>query len=188
MASQPRKVFRPEELAAVPVGEVAQIAARFTSEGATPAEAVRRAYELLEIALEARVALQTGKTYAEGIAHFEYLDHAYRTLDLPEDISPRDEQGKRLPVPFDQVMANLMPRLRTADRMPLFRRWLEFSKKLSPIEAGEHIARYREGGIPPMLYMTARTSFDRWRKADIAHNRALIGATGGVAKAKKRKR
>ena len=120
-----------KELAAVPIQEVAKIAATLMRDGKTaPGEATTRkrvdeenplvaatadAFELLEIAYYGNLGLVDKDSYEAGLNEFvegKWIDEEFLEgiASLPKWEWKYDEHGKKLPVPFDKGIAVLIPR------------------------------------------------------------------------------
>lgn len=178
----------PTDLAAVPIETVASIAATLTRQDTSPGDAVRQAFELLEIAAAGRLFLKLKSSYRAGVAYHAQINAGKTQFEssLSEDVSKRDKNGAKLrnkkgallPVPFDEAMVSLMPRLKDVDRMPRFREWIADSEDISSLKAGGRIGNLQKKGIPPMMYQAARLTFPGWMKASTSQKRSLAGKAG----------
>lgn len=179
-----------QELAATPIEAVASIAATLTRQGIEPADSVRQAYELLEIAAAGQLSLKASGAWSIGIASVENGKRAFQArmeAQLPNDVSKKDTEGERLrgedgkwlPVPFDEAMAALMPRLKKGERMPRFKNWIKSAEGLSMIEAGERMAELQREGIPGQVFQSARVTFQTWWES---HKRGVKAAAGSMAR------
>ena len=139
-----------EELAKVPIEEVAKIAAVILSDNKNLSSdqaksridhsnplvsATAKAFELLEIAYYGKLGLTSEGSYEAGLAEFvegkksgeEFLEVV---ASLPGWEPEYDEQGQPLPVPFDEGLKMLIPlpgyseKRAKDDRMVRFRTWL----------------------------------------------------------------
>ncbi len=148
-----------EELAKVPIEEVAKIAAVILSDNKNLSSdqaksriddsnplvsATAKAFELLEIAYYGKLGLTSEDSYEAGLADFvesKKIDEEFLEAKFPKWEPERDEQGQPLPVPFDVGLAKLIPKpgvkaSQTVDeRMTRFRTWLsDFYSEHEPDE------------------------------------------------------
>lgn len=192
-----------KEIAMIPIETVASIAARIARQDISPADSVRQAFEILEIAAAGSLSLKTSSSWNAGIDSLEKgkaAFHAMINAQLPEDISMKDEAGGRargddgkwLPVDFDNALAALMPRLKKAERMPRFKTWLKSVEGLPMIEAGERMTQFQRDGIPSQVFQSARVCLAGWwetRKREIRSEAGQKGRQGRVkSKTDNRKR
>ena len=179
-----------KEIAKIPIETVAGIAAKLARQDIAPADSVRQAFEILEIAAAGNLSLQVSSSWSVGIDALEKGKAAFQAMieaQLPEDISMKDEagwrvrgdDGKWLPVDFDKAIAALMPRLKKGERMPRFKGWLKAIEGLPMIEAGERMAHFQRAGIPGQVFQSARVTFQTWWES---HKRGLKAAAGSMAR------
>ena len=196
----PFKTFFPhaeftEHLAKVSPAQIAGIAATLVKEGRSPMEAVNLAFELLELAaggldsLSKKVETEycSDKGYEFGVWYTAAMRAIHRNslLDIeqePDPIFKFDAAGNFLPLDFDVALQNLLPRLKTGDRMPRFRHWLADLLQISNIEAGEKIAAFYENGLPPDIYSSARIYLRVWWRDALSQIRAESGEQKGKGK------
>ncbi len=197
-----------KELAEVPISEVARIAGSLLrGVGAEAAQgAVRQAYELLEIACHARMALGAEHSYEAGLARYQGALESWEGLQrgmakaLRYDFE-KDAKGRPLPVPLDRALAVLMPRPgakagqtkdeRTARFRAFIRaqQWVDApgqGEQESLIEAGEQIERWNETGIPAGDFGKMLAIFPTWWERHISTERSEAGRRGARSRSGKR--
>ncbi len=178
--SSKRSALFLKELAAVPIEAVAAIAATLSREGLAPTAASRGAYELLELAALTKSYLEIGRSFHAALDFQEAIGQ--ETKDLPANIVSRKENGRLLPVPFDEAMNTLLPDVRRDDAMVRFRKWLQAADGLTLLEAGEQIAAMKREGIPPNLFQLARLDLKDWLARQKKAVRSQAGRKGAEAR------
>jgi hypothetical protein len=158
--------------------------------------ATATAFELLEIACHGRRGLNEADTYAAGLAEFvesRTIDAEFRSAvaSLPEGEWKYDEHGKKLPVPFEEGLAFLIPKpgvrkSQTADEREVrFRGWLShFYSKQEPdtqkrlVLVGEMIEEMKQKDIPPGLFSKALLFYPDWWDAHQRERKSAAGKKG----------
>lgn len=174
--------------------EVAQIAAIFVNGGKTIVEAVGLALEVLDASQWALQYLNPeGYRQGYGYGAKKWLEsQAGRALaikhwaSLPKADWKVSANGEVEPLPFDDALALLFPRIKVTDRMPRFREWLAAKNESSSIEAGEEIGRLKETGIDQPLFNWCALTMQDWLGKRIAEKRAASGKKGAVSRAIKK--
>ena len=110
-------------------GEIARVAASLMRDGRDEIEATRTALRLFELAHFALSDLRDRGDIESGVARCKesWADHeAIRAAEasIPAYTYKTDQNGNRLPVPFDEGLRVLMPRLKPDDRIKNFRAWI----------------------------------------------------------------
>lgn len=187
-----------EEIAKVPVGTLALIAATLAGPDMKAHECVIKAYEILEAATHGQKHLANPEDFwseqqqLEGSGVVLFLRHhyegpaaepdweqeypAYRHLALGVDGTP-------VPVPFDQALKAIDPKPgKVANRLPRFRQWLMDKYRLTVIDAGDRIAEWKKDGIPFDHFERALDSFPKWRKWRTSNERKAAAEKSRQAK------
>ena len=185
---------RCQELAALPIVEVAKIAVTFMCDGNTPpVEATAKALELLEIAYYGKFGLAGKDSYEAGLKDFvrdRKLSEQFHAsiAKIPEWEWQKGSQ------PFEKGLEALMPlpgygtaRAR-GDRM---RRFTDFLKDMIreerpgldepqiTIEAETRIAKMKQDGIPARLFRQTLLWFHIWWKKQDKERHSKAGKKGG---------
>lgn len=174
-------------LKAIPVEEVAKIAATLAQPETKPGDAVKRAYEILEMAVAAKLSLENCASFEKGIADQERAIETNKEFRaaiavLPTDVSPPD----RKPVPFDAAVTSFFPHDQLKSRIAKFERWLVSACGLSAANAKKKVTVMQRRGIPPNIYHHARLAIRDWWEQNKSEVRAVAGAKGQAAKKVKR--
>jgi len=162
------------DMAMVPIGTVAMVAATLAKSDLSAQECVKKAYEILEIAAlgNAYLAGKAGVDFPKESGVNKFLHHIFHKWD---DIDPNadepwqyirglDQDGEPLPLPFDEATKKIIPKAgKNSNRLPLFRKWLMAKYKLTLGDAGDKIAEWRETGLPFDIFSTAFYSYPKWR-------------------------
>ena len=176
-----------EELAKIPIGVVAEIAAALSNSTASPCDAVEHAYRLLDVAATARGELEEGNSYEEGIQKHRELETWWegyqRNRDSLQNLILKDDRGNPTPVPFELGLSKLMGRIQKTKRQTLFRKWIMGAEEIKAPdgsqykteEAHKKIAQWKKSGIPCDIFELARGGFEAWHKSDISKKRSVSG-------------
>lgn len=174
-----------KELMEVPLSDIAKLALSIMQgdQAATQCEATCRAYELLELAAAGQRTLAYDYSWQNGIETLENLKKLKEKAasnPIP-DISKRDENGRGVPVPFNDLLEALMPdqrKVKHNDRMPIVRRWIVDYFKCDITKAGNIIAEWKNSGVPYNLFQIIRWSWVDWKKNSLSETRKISGAKG----------
>ena len=192
---------RCQELAALPIVEVAKIAVTFMCDRNTPpVEATAKALELLEIAYYGKFGLAGKDSYEAGLKDFakdKKIDEEFRegVAKIPKWEWQYDEHGRKRPVRFDEGLKALMPlpgysKARAKDeRMTRFKSFLvgwltDPNKAEGELEksADAMIGEMKRNGIPPREFAKWLVVFWDWWKREIGAMRSASGTKGVTAK------
>jgi hypothetical protein len=185
-----------DELASIPIDCVASIAASMTS--LTSHEAVRRAYELLDIAAFVKGRLKDRMDHEEAIAsHLWAVTHApLKDLDkdMPLDISKIGKYEKCQTLPLKEILDSFWVAgasgdvgIKTAaDKEMRIRRWLQDRFKYDVATAIDEVKKYKINGVPKELYLDMRFNIRWWWRERVRLDNVDRGADGGKATASKR--
>ena len=206
MSIEHRQSTNASELAAVPIRDVALIAASLIRDGRTAVEVVRQAYEVLEIAAYGKLYLSTTGSHEEGIAAYEDAVAAWEELTAELATIPKyeyelNDDGKQLPVPFDKGLAVLIPKpgvpkAQEADaRMVRFKPflvdWLRSDREEDERElvtkADATIEEMKRTGIPPGLFSKWLVAFPEYWQRKLSETRSAVGQKGQQAKTEEKK-
>ena len=110
-------------------GEIARVAASLMRDGRDEIEAIRTTLRLFELAHFALSDLRDRGDIESGVARCKqsWADHkAIRAVEatIPAYTYKTDQNGNRRPVPFEEGLRVLMPRLRPDDRIKNFQAWI----------------------------------------------------------------
>lgn len=175
------------ELANVPITEVAKIAAILSRKSFSEAESVGKAYKLLEACALGRNGIKKGSGHQSELGGNRNLLFTRSPSNLrwqnlkaafPEIITPHDEPPYH--VPFEEGLAKLMGKNTTiAERPKILSRFLEQERQnfknnhtLSPLEASGWIEMFKSHGIPAPIYTDLWFFFPLWRATDISAQKA----------------
>jgi len=213
--SEPVVPLDPEELeqydpssdmAIVPIGTVAMVAATLAKPDLSAEACVKKAYEILEITAlgNAYLAGKAGVDFPKATGVCKFLHHTFHQWD---DIDPNadepwqyihslDADGVPLPIPFEEAAKIIIPKAgKNSNRLPLMRQWLMAKYKLDMGDAGDKIAEWKKTGIPFDDFSTAFYSYPKWRKYKTSQERKAAAAKSrknkgkqGRVKSKKDKR
>ena len=162
------------DMASVPIGTIAMVAATLSRPDMPADECVKKAYEILEITAlgNAYLAGKAGVDFPTGSGVSKFLHHIFHQwddydLDAPDPYTHfvgQDEDGNPLPIPFERATKIIIPKAgKNSNRLPLFRQWLIDKYKLNLGEAGDRIAEWKKAGIPFGDFETAFYSYPKWR-------------------------
>jgi hypothetical protein len=202
MKNVPERQLRNHELlAAIPAVQVAQIAATLLRDGGEEIEAIRKAYTLLDIAehcnlsLKNEASVEAGiKSYREGV---KIDDEFYTALEnAPHYEYKVGPDGQKLPVPFDEGLAVLIPlpnstKNKADVRMARFKRFVaqrlrenrpDQDEQERMIEAGERIAKFKRDGIDARFFGDALLLFTGWWKETYKLDQSEKGKRGQAKK------
>ena len=185
-----------DELASIPIDCVASIAASMTS--LTSHEAVRRAYELLDIAAFVKGKLKDRMDHEEAIAsHLWAITHApLKDLgkDMPPDISKIGKNEQSQTLPLKEILDSFWVAgasgeagiKKAADKEMRIRRWLQDRFKCDVATAIDEIKKYKINGVPKELYLDMRFHIRGWWRDRVSLDNVERGGNGGKATASKR--
>ena len=168
--------------------------------------ATAKAFELLEIASYGRRGLKNKGNYAAGLAEFVESKKARERLVEAVEKIPKwewkyDEHGKKLPVPFEEGLALLIPKpgvkaSKTADRrIARLKAFMidryqaarpEQDERERMIEVEDRIAAMKKDGIPPHLFDQWLVLFPEWWQRKASETRSAVGQRGQQAKTEKK--
>ena len=185
------------EIAKIPMGTVAMIAATLSRPEMKAHECVIKAYEILEAVVHGQKHLANPDDFwpqqqlaDSGVVFF--LRHHYEGPAAEPDIDQEypalryhvlDEDGSPVPVPFELALKAIDPKPgKVANRLPRFRQWLMDKYRLTAIDAGDIIAEWKKEGIPFEYFERALDSFPKWRKWRTSKERKSAAAKSREAK------
>ena len=161
--------------------------------------AIQRAYDLLEIAAAGQHGIKKLGSYGKGIGlEMKRRDAEARKanewMKLCPDITQRgkdgkylrDESGALVLVPFEEAMANLLPREKKVERVPKFIKWLIEFESINSIAAEKRIATLKNEGLHPNTYQEFRLNLQGWKKESVSKERSVAGKKGAAVKAGKK--
>lgn len=174
-----------EELMKVPLSDIAKLALTIMqgNQTATQFEATCQAYELLELAAAGQRTLAYDYSWQIGIealGKIKKLKEKAASNPIP-DISKKDENGRGVPVPFNELLDALMPdqrKVKHNDRMPIVRWWVMDYFECDIAKAGDTIAEWKDLGVPYNLFQVIRFSWCDWQKDRLSEIRKKSGAKG----------
>lgn len=134
------------------------------SKNLSPDQAVRNAYELLELSAGGWLAITNPKiegipSYERGIllAQKDREKELKRSSDwksVPTDFLSPSEDGKFLTAPFDQALMKRMPKgYSDARRVDLFTRWCTEFLEIPTERAATLIEEWEKSGMPPVRFL-----------------------------------
>jgi hypothetical protein len=194
---QPKHTTCRDELASIPIECVASIAASMTA--ISTHEAIRRAYELLDIAAYVQGHLKDRMDHEEAIAlHLSAVTNApLRDLgkDMPPDISKIGKYEKCKMLPFKEILSSFWATgasgaggidKATAKEVRI-RRWLQDKFNYDVATAIDELEKLKENGVPVELYRDMRFHIRFWWAERVRMDNQEHGSYGGRASAEKRK-
>ena len=187
-----------DELASIPIDRVASIAASMTS--LSSHEAVRRAYELLDIAAYVNSRLKDGMDHEEAIAsHLNaVMQPPLKDLgdNMPPDISKIGKYEKCHTLPLKEILDSFwvagasgeLGIKSAAEKEMRIRRWLQDKFNYDVATAIDEVKKFKINGVPKELYLNMRFHIRWWWRERVRLDNAESGANGGKATASKRGR
>ena len=185
----------------VPIQSVALVAASLSIHGMSGADAVRKAYELLELVQAAKISIGSSATHWEqGIGLLErskssfedcraFTDKANKsdlTLDDSGQVLRHNQTGKPLPVPYEKMLTEVLGPYSKSGREDLFVDWLASAENKSPKEANRQVVAWKKEGVPAEVYQSFRLLFPSWKRQQASLMRQQNGKKGGGKSAETR--
>ena len=195
-----------KQLADIDTIQVAQIAATLWRNGEDKSDAIRNAYEFLDIAEYCKMALKEQSSVEAGIRQYQkmvYIDaeHHAGLQKIRYYEHKRDRNGKRKLIDFDEGLEIAIPlpkatKDKPTERLVRLKRFLkeeleethpELNEVDRMIEAGNQIERMQLEGIEPNFFTFLRVRFPGWWKEAQARDDRVNGRLGQAVKKRKRR-
>lgn len=191
-----RHTIHREELARIPIECVASIAASMNP--VSPHEAIKRAYELLDIAAHVQEQLKDRKNHEEAIAEhlWTVTNVPLQNLgkEMPPDISKIGKHENSQMLPLKEILDSFWTTgasgeagiKKASEKEVRIRRWLQDKFNYDVATAIDEVEKFKINGVPKDLYLNMRFHIRGWWIERFRLDNGERGANGGKASSAKK--